>query len=144
MIDGSLIPLEQRPEIDGANDYFARKQGYSSNIMAVCDDKKRLRALVTGWPGAVDDQRIFDMCPVCCRQERPYEAPLIGLQLAVLPRALENGLLSVGQYLLADGGYRVMRHVIVPYDRMSGQTLPKGKESWNFHLSRCRMAIEHT
>lgn len=53
-------------------------------------------------------------------------------------------MLSTGQYLLADGGYRVMRHVIVPYDRQPGQTLPKPKETWNYHLSHCRMAIEHT
>lgn len=53
-------------------------------------------------------------------------------------------MLSTGQYLLADGGYRVMRHVIVPYDRLPGQALPKYKETWNYHLSHCRMAIEHT
>jgi len=37
-----------------------------------------------------------------------------------------------------------MRHILVPYDRAPGQTLPRAKETWNYHLSRCRMAIEHT
>jgi hypothetical protein len=37
-----------------------------------------------------------------------------------------------------------MRHVLVPYDRQPGQSLPKEKETWNYHHSRCRMAIEHT
>lgn len=37
-----------------------------------------------------------------------------------------------------------MRHVIVPYDGQAGQTLPKEKETWNYHLFRCRMAVEHT
>ncbi|KAJ9091430.1 hypothetical protein QFC21_007220 [Naganishia friedmannii] len=80
--------------------------------MAICDDSKRIWALVTGWPGAVNDQRVFDMSPI-----------------AILPRALEKGLMSPGQYILADGGYRVMRHVIVPYDRAPGQTLPREKET---------------
>lgn len=53
-------------------------------------------------------------------------------------------MLSPGQYILADGGYRVMQHVIVPYGRMPGQSLPKAKETWNYNLPRCRMAIEHT
>lgn len=64
MMDGSLIPIEQRPGIDGANDYYTRKSRYALNILAICDDTKRIRALVTGWPGAVNDQRIFDMSPV--------------------------------------------------------------------------------
>lgn len=37
-----------------------------------------------------------------------------------------------------------MRHVIVPYERKAGQTLPRDQETWNYHLSSCRMAIEHT
>lgn len=32
--------------------------------MAICDDTKKIRALVTGWPGAVNDQTVFDMSPV--------------------------------------------------------------------------------
>lgn len=64
MLDGSLIPVEQRPGIDGAADFYTRKSRYSLNIMAICDDTKRIRALVTGWPGAVNDQRVFDMSPV--------------------------------------------------------------------------------
>lgn len=64
MMDGSLIPLEQRPGLEGANDYWNRKQCYALNIMAICDNGKRTRALITGWPGAVHDQRVFDMSPV--------------------------------------------------------------------------------
>ena len=64
MMDGSLIPIEQRPGMEGAGDYYTRKSRYALNIMAICDDTKRIRALVTGWPGAVNDQRVFDMSPV--------------------------------------------------------------------------------
>lgn len=62
----------------------------------------------------------------------------------MLPRALEQDLISTGQYLLADGGYRVMRHILVPYERKPGRALPKNEETWNYNLSRCRMAVEHT
>lgn len=64
MMDGSLVPIEQRPGIPGANDYYTRKHCYALNVMAICDDGKRIRALITGWPGAVNDQRVFDMSPV--------------------------------------------------------------------------------
>lgn len=64
MVDGSLIRLEQRPGVEGANDYYCRKNHYAFNIMAVCDDRKHIRALVTGWAGAVNDQRVFDHSPV--------------------------------------------------------------------------------
>lgn len=37
-----------------------------------------------------------------------------------------------------------MRHVVTPYDRAQGQTLPRHKERWNYYHSKCRMAIEHT
>lgn len=65
MLDGSLVPTEQRPGIDGANDYYTGRKGcYALNIMAVCDDLKRTPTLVTGWPGSVNDQRVFDVSPV--------------------------------------------------------------------------------
>lgn len=64
MMDGSLIPIEQRPVMNGAGDYYTRKSRYALNIMAICDATKRIRALVTGWPGAVNDQRVLDLSPV--------------------------------------------------------------------------------
>lgn len=64
MLDGSLIHMEQRPGLDGATDYWTRKHRYSLNIMAISDDRKRIRALITGWPGAVNDQRVFDTSSV--------------------------------------------------------------------------------
>ena len=45
MMDGSLIPIDLRPGIDGANDYYTRKSNYALNIMAICDDRKRIRGL---------------------------------------------------------------------------------------------------
>lgn len=60
----------------------------------------------------------------------------------MLPQALRRDLLSPGEYLLADGGYTVMKHVIMPYSRMPGQSLTPAQERWNFNLSRCRIAIE--
>jgi hypothetical protein len=64
MMDGSLVFLEQRPGVPYAADYFCRKQRYAFNLLAVCDDTKRIRALVTGWAGSVNDQRIFDYSSV--------------------------------------------------------------------------------
>lgn len=64
MVDGSLVPIAQKPGLESAIDFWNRKHRYTYNIMAICDDTRRIRALQTGYPGVVNDQRVFDMSPV--------------------------------------------------------------------------------
>lgn len=64
MMDGSLVYVEERPGLESANDYYAgRKSRYALNMMAIRDDTKRIRALITDWPGAVNDRQISDNSP---------------------------------------------------------------------------------
>ena len=53
-IDGTLLPLECRPTING-EDYKGRKFGYSVHAMIVCDDQGIIRDYVVGWPGSTHD-----------------------------------------------------------------------------------------
>ncbi|ODM92119.1 putative nuclease HARBI1 [Orchesella cincta] len=57
-IDGSHIPLDEAP-IDDPESYFTRKQRYAIQIQAICDNEKRLRNIVVGFPGSVHDARVF-------------------------------------------------------------------------------------
>lgn len=54
MVDGTLLPLEYKPSVDG-EDYYTRKGGYAVNAIITCDDIARVRDVVIGWPGSVHD-----------------------------------------------------------------------------------------
>lgn len=47
LIDGTLLPLAQRPHHHGEV-YFDRKSRYSLNAQVVCDHQQRIRYLFTG------------------------------------------------------------------------------------------------
>lgn len=75
MIDGSLVFMEQRPGVSYAANYYCRKHRYAFNILGVCGDTKRIRALVTGWAGSVNDQRIFDYTSVSHHPSHSSDSP---------------------------------------------------------------------
>lgn len=56
-IDGSLIRFN--PKKDIRSQYIDRKHGTSLNMTIVCDDKLRIRYLITGFPGSVHDSRVY-------------------------------------------------------------------------------------
>ena len=58
-VDGTLFPLEYKPELDGA-DYFSRKGSYAISGLVVCDYHKHIRHVYTGWPGCGNDNRIYE------------------------------------------------------------------------------------
>ncbi|RKO91855.1 hypothetical protein BDK51DRAFT_41199 [Blyttiomyces helicus] len=47
---GEFFPLFQKPHLDGV-DYYCQMGYYAMNSMVVCDDRKRIRFLYTGWRG---------------------------------------------------------------------------------------------
>jgi hypothetical protein len=50
-VDGTLLPLAFRPEIDSFPDYHGRKYQYSLSVLVINDDKRRIRYFSAGWPG---------------------------------------------------------------------------------------------
>lgn len=57
-VDGTNIPLYQRPGLDGET-FFDRKKRYSLNCQVVVDCDRRIIALYSGWPGSCHDQKVF-------------------------------------------------------------------------------------
>lgn len=47
LVDGTTLPLSQRPKIDGET-YFDRKKRYSLNMQVICDDRKKILHAYTG------------------------------------------------------------------------------------------------
>ena len=66
--DGTLFPFAFAPETDDAPDYSGRKYGYSLTAFIVCDCYRRIRFILTGWPGSTHDNRVFTNTPL--HQER--------------------------------------------------------------------------
>jgi hypothetical protein len=57
-IDGTTIPLFQRPGFDGEV-FYDRKRQYSINAQIVCDCNKYITSFITGWPGSCGDSRVY-------------------------------------------------------------------------------------
>ncbi|DBA05215.1 TPA: hypothetical protein N0F65_005065 [Lagenidium giganteum] len=57
-VDSNLIPLAFKLEMCG-EDYYTRKGTYAVNTMIVCDDRRQIRYIYSGWPGSAHDQRVF-------------------------------------------------------------------------------------
>ena len=51
IMDGTLLKLASRPNCDDASDYSGRKYGYSLTTMVINDDRRRIRAYFSGYPG---------------------------------------------------------------------------------------------
>jgi hypothetical protein len=57
-VDGTSIPLYQRPSIDGEV-FFDRKKRYSINCQVICDCDRFITGYMTGWPGSCGDSLVF-------------------------------------------------------------------------------------
>lgn len=98
MMDGSHVRIKPMVPKDQAQSYFCRKGYHSVVLHAVVDYTGRFIAATNGVSGCNADQGIFGRSNV-------------GRVLSLRP----HSLLSEGEYLLADSGYSLTNHVLVPY-----------------------------
>jgi hypothetical protein len=119
IVDGTPIVFTQRPKIDGEV-FWTRKCQYAYNLQLVCDDKKRIRYYVIGWPGSVYDSTVFDSSDLLMRPHLFF---------------------IDGEFLLADSGYALTKWVCVPY-RLPLANIPHNFR-FNFYFSSARCLIEH-
>jgi hypothetical protein len=61
-VDGTLLPMMEKPLRGDHADFYGRKQGYSFSSLIVCDDRRRIMYHYSGWPGASHDNRIYRNC----------------------------------------------------------------------------------
>ena len=118
IVDGTHVNFEQKPAIDGSA-YFNRKSRYSINLQLVCDDKKRIRCYLTGWPGSQFDSQVFDHSILCRNTDLCF---------------------SFGEYLLVDAVYALKYYICTPY-RKPAALLPEN-EVFNVLFSTARVKIE--
>ncbi|EFP83358.2 uncharacterized protein PGTG_08544 [Puccinia graminis f. sp. tritici CRL 75-36-700-3] len=119
-VDGTTIPLYQRPSIDGEV-FFDRKKHYSINCQVICDCDRFITAYMTGWPGTCGDSMVFKRMML---QKEP---------------AL---FFDRGKYLIADSAYELGVHCIPAYKAPAAYI--KENTEFNYCLARSRVQNEHT
>lgn len=123
-IDGTTIPLSQKPAVDGEC-YFDRKHRYSVSAQVVCDDRRRIISFYSGWPGSCSDSTVYrEMQLSNNREKRLFFSP--------------------EEYLIADSAYPAdfTHNTIVPSYKTS--SLGSEKEDFNKCVAHVRVVNEHT
>ena len=100
-VDGTLFPVYARPSVNG-EDFYSRKGFYGLAGMIVCDDRKLIRYMDVGWPGAVHDMRVWSNSALGSRAELFF---------------------STGEFLLADSGYGMSDYILPAIKKPRGGNL---------------------
>ena len=117
--DGTHIVLSQKPGLDGEV-FFNRKHTYSMNVLLTFDRNRQIRYVLSGWPGSVHDNTIWENGKIAKAPTRFF---------------------SAGQFQLGDSGFRLTPTMIVPY-RHPAASLPLN-QAFNERLSAARVVSEH-
>lgn len=121
LIDGTLLPLSERPILHGEN-YLSRKKFYAIVMLVVCDDQARVIYHHLGWPGSVHDNRVWRNCKLAKRPEKYF---------------------SPKQYLLGDSAFTASLIMVPPFKNPSGSFLSSNQSAFNTLLAKPRVKSEH-
>ncbi|EFP82451.2 uncharacterized protein PGTG_08407 [Puccinia graminis f. sp. tritici CRL 75-36-700-3] len=119
-VDGTTIPLHQRPGLDGEV-YWDRKKQYSINCQVICDCDRFITSFMTGWPGTCGDSLVFKNMKVHLEPDRFFDP---------------------GQYLIADSAYALSMTTIPAYK--SPLSKINRNTEFNYCLAKSRVRNEHT
>jgi len=121
--DGTLFPLTYEPQSDDAPDYHGRKHLYSMTTMIVCDDERKIRYYLAGFPGCVHDNRVYRNTELFLNPEDYF---------------------GTSFYLLSDSALTNSSTVVSSFKCANGQQLPPIQEKFNTCLAKPRVISEHT
>lgn len=121
-IDGTEVKLAEKPFYD-AESYFSRKHIYSLKVQAVCDFRKKIRHIVTGYPGSVHDARIYSSCDLSSKSFNFF---------------------SGNQWIAGDSAYKLSSTLITPYRATSKIGTLYERNLFNYTFGKYRIRIENT
>ena len=119
-VDGTGIPLYQKPGFDGST-FYDRKGQYSINAQVICNCNKKITAIFSGWPGSCADSRVYKMMSLANEPEKWF---------------------SKGQYLLADSAYSLTPTIIPSYKGKKARNLTNIE--FNYCVAKSHVRNEHT
>ena len=128
-IDCSHI-MVSAPCVGNRRGYYDRSGKMSVILQAVVDSQGRFLDVVTGWPGAVNDRRVFSHTRLAqlWRTGQIFQEPVVVI-----------GGCNIKPYLVGDAGYTFEPFMMVPYP---GHNLPPHQENFNFWQSSTRIIVE--
>ena len=127
-VDGLAIRIRspRLKEVSDPGNYYCRKGFYALNVQACCDRSKRFLWCYPSNKGSTHDSVAFS-------NSRLYE-----LLKEKTPDFIERGLFIVG-----DSAYGLSPFLMVPYDSDEmKEDVNHNMDSFNYHLSSCRIYIE--
>ncbi|PLW34807.1 hypothetical protein PCASD_12665 [Puccinia coronata f. sp. avenae] len=101
-IDGTLLPLNEKPSID-SQDYYSCKGSYGLATLVVCDEHKRIIYYLTGWPGCSHNTRLWENCDLNLHKERFF---------------------STGEYLIGDSGFPSESNLVPAFKKPPHAPIP--------------------
>lgn len=119
IVDGTPVNFFQKPGIDGEV-YWNRKSRYAINLQLICDDRRNIIFMQTGWPGSVFDSTVFDQSNICLSPDMFF---------------------SADEYIIADAGYAAKPFICTPFKQPLAE-VPENK-LFNHLFSSARCIIEH-
>ncbi|KAL9183012.1 hypothetical protein ACHAXT_004799 [Thalassiosira profunda] len=123
LMDGTLVELAITPQCDDSADYHGRKYGYSLTIGIINDDKRKIRARLSGFPGSTHDNRVW-------RNMDQYQQP--------------EKFFGPTEYLLCDTAFNPSNHCVPAYKQLRGYLMDEEEEHFNTALGPPRVITEHT
>jgi DDE superfamily endonuclease len=127
-LDGLAVrvkcPTER--EVADPGNYFCRKGFHALNVQAICDSSKRFLWCYPSNKGSTHDSVAFT-------SSKLYE----------LLKEKSNELYRRGFFIAGDSAYNLTSFLVTPYETDElGLDSDHSKDSFNYHLSSCRIYIE--
>eukprot|EP00804_Cyclotella_cryptica_P005843 CCRYP_000136-RC/>CCRYP_000136-RC protein AED:0.24 eAED:0.23 QI:0/-1/0/1/-1/1/1/0/245 len=122
-MDGTLLPLGIAPSCCDAVDYSGRKFPYSLTVCVINDDKRKIRAYLSGFPGFTHDNRVWRNM-IQNQKAQDFFSPL--------------------QYVLCDTAFEPSDIAIAAYKCQAGFVQDRDEQMFNTCMSSPRVITEHT
>lgn len=127
-LDGIAIRIQspRKSEVPDPGNYYCRKGFYALNVQGICDKLKRFLWCYPSNKGSTHDHAAFS-----------------GSRLYDLLKEMMSSFEEKGLFIAGDTAYGLTPFLITPYDvKESRGDVDGAKDSFNFHLSSCRIYIE--
>lgn len=120
-VDGTEIPLKERPTLDHSS-YYSKSQQYSLKVQVVGDCHLKIRQIIVGYPGCAHDARIYNNSKLSTQPENYF---------------------SDEQYIIADSAYKLTTTTISSFRQNSTDLTAKQRTAFNKYFNCYRVRIEH-
>ncbi|CAI7889132.1 unnamed protein product [Closterium sp. NIES-53] len=118
-MDGTYVHCRgQGPHCE---DFRNRKGAFSIIAQLICDCSGYIYDFYVGWPGSVNDARVFQHSPA------RHKIELGGIYDYVI---------------VSDAAYGLRDYILTPYRALPGRGLPDEQRVWNLQQSHARMIVE--